>query len=188
MSINVSEEADWYCDKGRVAHHAGEDVNVGDVSDYDMDAAYKWVNSQLARLEINTSDPVIHADLQTNDNIIMAQNWYACFILTMQKGNMNPTRIIPDGQITSQAIGQGDTSIGYKPNEPTDHYQELTRGGFSELAQREIRDFKNNMIDAYGQPKSSIMTTSNAFRAETTSARTSRVYMRNNRYGYGRYY
>lgn len=155
---------DWYTDTARVSHFVGLDVTAGEISDFVMDAAYKWVNVQLARKQIDANESTMKTQLLTDPNLTMAMTWYACFLVTNTiKANQNPTRILADGLITSQTIGQGDTSHGYKPNEPTEHYQELTTPNFSMLAQRAMRDFFNNMVDGFDQPLGSLMTVSNAF-------------------------
>ena len=82
MSVNMSSSTDWYTDKNRVAHFVGADVAAGEVSDYDMDAAYKWVNAQLSRIEIDVTDSTTATNLKANGNITMAQTWYACFYRT----------------------------------------------------------------------------------------------------------
>lgn len=188
MSVNMSSSTDWYTDKNRVAHFVGADVAAGEVSDYDMDAAYKWVNAQLSRIEIDVTDSTTATNLKANGNITMAQTWYACFLITQQKGNLNPARMLPDGQITSQALGQGDVSIGYQPNQASTVYEELTTPNFYLNAQRAMRDFTNDMVDKFGQPRKSIMVKSNAFRNETNIDRENELYKRGVRYGHGGYY
>ncbi len=164
MSLNMSEPTDWYTDKGRVSHFVGLDESAGEVSNYSMDAAYNWVNVQLARRQIDASDAETKTALLTDPNITMAQTWYACFLITNTvKANQEPARMLADGRITSQALGQGNVSIGYSPADPSEHYDELTTPDFHMLSQRSMRDFFANMVDGFGQPLRSIMVIANSF-------------------------
>lgn len=179
MSLNMTAEADWYTDTGRVAHFVGLDVTAGEISNYVMDAAYKWVNVQLARKEIDANNATTKVDLLADPNLTMAMTWYACFLVTNTiKANQNPTRILADGQITSQGLGAGDMNVGYQPPTPSEHYDELTTPNFSMLAQRAMRDFFNNMVDGFEQPIGSLMTVSNAFDREFNPDFANRLYER----------
>lgn len=179
----MTAEADWYTDRGRVAFFTGQDETAGDISDYIMDAAYKWVTVQLASKKIDANNASTKVELMLDPNLTMAMTWYACFLITNTiKANQNPVRILADGRITSQSYGQGDTSIGYSPADPSEHYDELTTGDFSMLAQRAMRDFFKNMVDGFDQPLRTNMSVSNAFRNEYNPDYANRLYQRGVRF------
>lgn len=164
MSLNMTEEADWYTDKPRVSHFISVESSAGEVSDYSMDAAYKWVNVQLARRKIDATDATTKTELLADPNITMAQTWYACFLMVSKvKGSQEPARIVPDGRQTSIALGQGNVSLGFAPSEVSEHYKELTTPDYHMLAQRAMSDFFANMVDGFNQPLRSIMVVSNSF-------------------------
>lgn len=155
---------DWYTDKARVSHFVGLESSSGEVSNYAMDAAYKWVNVQLARKQIDATNETTKTNLMADPNVTMAMTWYACFLITNTiRGNQEPARIRPDGRQTSIALGQGNVSLGFSPNETSEHYEELTTPDFSMLAQRAMRDFFNNIVDNFSQPVQFIMAKSNSF-------------------------
>lgn len=162
-SLNMSLEAEWYTDKGRVAQFVGAE-SESEVSDYSMDAAYKWVNGQLARKRIDATQPTVKTDLDEDPNITMAMTWYVCFLeINTIRGNQEPARIRPDGRQTSIALGQGNVSLGFAPSEISEHYDELTTPDFSMLAQRAMRDFFASQTDKFRQPVQFIMSVSNAY-------------------------
>lgn len=159
---NMSTSTDWYCTKNRVAHFVGRESNVGEVSDYVMDSAYKWVNGELQREDIDPFKPELIPKLKADADLEMAMVWYACDLMTtVISGNQHHGRILPDGIIASQSFAQGDISMTYHKAEPTEHYEEMTTPDFHMRAQRAMRRFFNKLTDEFKRTKKSVMAIKN---------------------------
>ncbi len=161
MAVPLSTSDDWYCTKERVAHLLKRQAS--EVDDIDMDIGYKWVNSELKKEKVDpTADATIIAELQADENLEAAMTNHVCYVMTrVIASHQNPGRIIPDADITSQTFGQGDVTLGYKPAEPTEHYEEYTTPNFYMEAQRYMKAFFDNLTDALNRQKRSLIAVGN---------------------------
>lgn len=179
MPAPLSTKDDWYCSKERVAHFVGRTAQLAEISDFDMDTAFKWVNSQLAKEEIDASDPDIKAALLIDPNIEQAQMWYACYLLTQViDTNQHHARDIPDNERASMSLGQGEVSTTYHQAKASEHYDELTTPNYYFNAQRAIRDFLKSLIDAFKRKKKSLIAVKNTLYQEQITNYAHRLWTR----------
>lgn len=162
----ISTSAVWYCRKERVDFYLQKANIVGaTVDDFVMDDAYDWVNGRLSTKDIDAYQPSINADLRQQPLIRQAMTWYACFLIIRTiNANLNTAAVVPDANVTSINVGQGDESTGYAPTETPD--DEKPTPDYYHMAQRAVNDFFANVVDQFALPQQSIMGVSNAFRRE----------------------
>ena len=188
LEPNMSTSADWYCTKARVAHFTGREAAIGEVSDYIMDTAYKWVKGELTREEIDPTSEAVKTQLKADSNIEMAMTWAACDILTtVISGNQHQGRILPDGIIASQSFAQGDVSTTYHKSEPTEHYEEMTTPDFYLRAQRSMKRFFDSLTDEFTKKKKSLIARRNTLQRGTPDF-ANRLYTKRVDGRYRRYY
>lgn len=174
---NPSTAADWYCTKNRVAYFVGRETNVAEIGDYVMDSAYKWVNGELTKEEIDPNDTDIIPKLKADTNIEMAMTWSACDIMTtVISGNQHHGRILPDGIVASQSFAQGDVSMTYHKAEPTDHYEEMSTPDFYLRAQRAMKRFFDSLTDEFTRKKKSLISRQNTMMKRAEIDYANRLY------------
>lgn len=179
MPVPMSTSTDWYCSKERVAHFTGRTAQLAEISDFTMDTAFKWVNSQLAKEEIDASDVDTSAELSTDPNIEQAHMWYACYLMTQViDTNQHHARDIPDNERASMSLGQGEVSTTYHKADPSEHYAELSTPNYYFNAQRSLRDFLKSLIDPFTRKKKSLIAIKNTLYLEQITSYAHRLWTR----------